>query len=169
MLLIYFFYKIAEEEENKRDKKLADKKFINDDDDDEKDDEKSAKKSKKKSSKSINLDKLYFQDEIAKTKKEKWYKDMFPSECEFDPSISGKLTIFAQLLRLCMEKGEKLYVNFFQNFFYILKLKIYIIFKKRVVFSQSLTSLDMIEEYLYTCSEVYILDNYYLIYFLKFF
>lgn len=116
---LFFFCKIAEEEENKRDKKiadkladkLADKKFNNDDD--EEDDEKSAKKSKKKNSKSINLDKLYFQDEIAKTKKEKWYKDMFPSECEFDPSISGKLTIFAQLLRLCMEKGEKLCVNFF--------------------------------------------------------
>lgn len=116
----FFLCKIAEEEENKRDKKiadkLADKKFINDDDDEE-DDEKSAKKSKKKSSKSINLDKLYFQDEIAKNRKEKWYKDMFPSECEFDPSISGKLTIFAQLLRLCMEKGEKLYVNYFKNFF----------------------------------------------------
>ena len=60
-----------------------------------------------------------------KLAKERWWSSVFSRDADFDMSMGGKLIILDKILKICKQKREKL-----------------------LIFSQSLLSLDIIEQHL---------------------
>jgi len=125
--------RVRQERKKEEDRKLKIKQRDQDlvDEDDENMPRSSKETKKKFSAKKINAAKsIYLEDtrpqkEVDENIDNNWFENMIPDDCENDYSMSGKLVMLGEILRMCDQVGDKL-----------------------VVFSQSLPILDMIEQFL---------------------